>query len=80
VRYDRHGGPEVREVEHLLDPVAADDGVLVRVRAAGLNPGELAIREGRLHGPAGRRSSHEHLAGHRARGKLVLQISTVGAP
>lgn len=49
MRYDRYGGPEVLEVREVEDPVAAADGVLVRVRAAGLNPGEIAIREGRLH-------------------------------
>lgn len=37
---------EVREVE---DPVAGPGQVLVAVRAAGVNPGEISIREGRLH-------------------------------
>jgi NADPH:quinone reductase-like Zn-dependent oxidoreductase len=36
----------VREVE---DPVAGPGEVLVAVKAAGINPGEIAIREGRLH-------------------------------
>lgn len=37
---------EVREVE---DPVAGPGRVLVAVKAAGINPGEIAIREGPLH-------------------------------
>ncbi len=37
---------EVREVE---DPVAGPGEVLVAVRAAGINPGEIGIREGRMH-------------------------------
>ena len=37
---------DVREVE---DPVAGAGEVLVAVKAAGINPGEIAIREGRLH-------------------------------
>jgi NADPH:quinone reductase len=49
VRYDRYGGPEVLEVREVEDPLGAAGGVLVRVRVAGLNPGEVAIREGQLH-------------------------------
>ena len=37
---------EVREVD---DPADADGRVIVRVRATGINPGEIAIREGALH-------------------------------
>lgn len=37
---------EVREVE---DPVAGPGRVLVSVRAAAINPGEITIREGRMH-------------------------------
>lgn len=46
VRFDRHGGPEVLEVRDVDDPVASAGRVVVRVRAAGINPGEIAIREG----------------------------------
>ena len=49
VRFGHYGGPEVLEVRDVDDPVPAEGEALVRVRAASINPGELAIREGRLH-------------------------------
>ena len=49
VRFDHHGGTEVLEVRDVDDPVPGDGEALVRVRAAALNPGEIAIREGYLH-------------------------------
>jgi NADPH:quinone reductase-like Zn-dependent oxidoreductase len=49
VRFERYGGPEVLEVREVKDPVADPGRVLVEVRAAGINPGEIAIREGLLH-------------------------------
>ena len=49
VRFDRYGGLGVLEVRDVQDPVAGPGEVLVAVRAAGINPGEIAIREGRLH-------------------------------
>ena len=49
VRFDEYGGLEVLEVRDVPDPVAGPGEVLVAVRAAGINPGEIAIREGRLH-------------------------------
>jgi NADPH:quinone reductase-like Zn-dependent oxidoreductase len=49
VRFDRYGGLGVLEVRDVEDPVAGPGEVLVAVRAAGINPGEIAIREGRLH-------------------------------
>jgi NADPH:quinone reductase-like Zn-dependent oxidoreductase len=48
VRFDRYGGPEVLEVVEVPDPVPGDGEVLVRVKAAGINPGEAAIRRGAL--------------------------------
>ncbi len=48
VRFDGYGGVEVLEVREVEDPVAGPGGVLVAVKAAGINPGEIAIREGRL--------------------------------
>lgn len=49
VRFDGYGGIEVLRVDEVEAPEAADGEVVVEVRAAGTNPGEIAIREGRLH-------------------------------
>src|SRR4051812_17888812 len=46
VRYDEFGGLEVLRIEEVERPVPAADEVLVAVRAAGINPGEAAIRKG----------------------------------
>jgi NADPH:quinone reductase-like Zn-dependent oxidoreductase len=48
VRFDQYGGVDVLDVRELDDPVAGSGEVLVAVKAAGINPGEIAIREGRL--------------------------------
>jgi NADPH:quinone reductase-like Zn-dependent oxidoreductase len=48
VRFDHYGDVDVLEVRDVEDPVAGPGEVLVAVRAAGINPGEIAIREGRL--------------------------------
>jgi NADPH:quinone reductase-like Zn-dependent oxidoreductase len=49
VRFDEYGGVEVLEVREVDDPVPTDGRVVVAVRAAGINPGEIGIREGQLH-------------------------------
>jgi NADPH:quinone reductase-like Zn-dependent oxidoreductase len=49
VRFDSYGGVDVLEVREVEDPVAAPGRVVVAVRAAGINPGEISIREGRMH-------------------------------
>jgi NADPH:quinone reductase-like Zn-dependent oxidoreductase len=49
VRFDEYGGVDVLEVREVDDPVAGAGQVLVAVKAAGINPGEIAIREGQLH-------------------------------
>jgi NADPH:quinone reductase-like Zn-dependent oxidoreductase len=49
VRFDDYGGVDVLEVREVEDPGAGSGRVLVAVKAAGINPGEIAIREGRLH-------------------------------
>jgi NADPH:quinone reductase-like Zn-dependent oxidoreductase len=48
VRFDHYGGIDVLEVVEVEDPVPGPDQVLVRVKAAGINPGEAKIREGLL--------------------------------
>ncbi len=49
VRFDGYGGIDVLDVREVDDPVAGPGDVVVSVRAAGINPGEIAIREGYLH-------------------------------
>ncbi|MDH6110081.1 NADPH:quinone reductase-like Zn-dependent oxidoreductase [Kitasatospora sp. MAP12-15] len=44
----QYGGPEVVEYIELPDPKVGPDSVLVRVRAAGVNPVDWKIREGYL--------------------------------
>jgi NADPH:quinone reductase-like Zn-dependent oxidoreductase len=48
VRFDEYGGVDVLDVRDVEDPVAGAGEVLVAVKAAGINPGEIAIREGLL--------------------------------
>ena len=49
VRFKEYGGIDVLEVVDVERPVPGDGQVLVRVRAAAINPGEVHIREGLLH-------------------------------
>lgn len=49
VRFDEYGGVDVLEVRDVEDPVAGVGEVVVAVKAAGINPGEIGIREGRMH-------------------------------
>jgi NADPH:quinone reductase-like Zn-dependent oxidoreductase len=49
VQFMQYGDVGVLEVVEAADPVAGPGGVLVQVRAAGINPGEAAIRSGALH-------------------------------
>jgi NADPH:quinone reductase-like Zn-dependent oxidoreductase len=49
VQFDRYGGVEVLQVVEVPLPTPGDGEVLVRVKAAGINPGEGKIREGMLH-------------------------------
>jgi NADPH:quinone reductase-like Zn-dependent oxidoreductase len=49
VRFDQYGGVDVLEVRDVEDPQAGEGQVVVRVEAAGINPGEAAIRAGLLH-------------------------------
>jgi NADPH:quinone reductase-like Zn-dependent oxidoreductase len=48
VRFDAYGGVDVLDVREVEDPVAGPGRVVVAVKAAGINPGEMAIREGHL--------------------------------
>jgi NADPH:quinone reductase-like Zn-dependent oxidoreductase len=46
VRFDKYGGIDVLHLVEVDRPVPGPEQVLVRVKAAGINPGEAAIREG----------------------------------
>jgi NADPH:quinone reductase-like Zn-dependent oxidoreductase len=48
VKFDRYGGLDVLRVVEVERPVPGPRQVLVRIKAAGINPGEAAIREGVL--------------------------------
>jgi NADPH:quinone reductase-like Zn-dependent oxidoreductase len=48
VRFDHYGGIDVLEVVDVPAPVPGASELLVRVKAAGINPGEAKIREGLL--------------------------------
>ncbi len=48
VRFDHYGGRDVLYVAEVEIPASSPGEVVVAVRAAGLNPGEAAIREGAL--------------------------------
>jgi NADPH:quinone reductase-like Zn-dependent oxidoreductase len=49
VRFDRYGDADVLNVVDVPRPVPGPGQVLVRVKAAGVNPGEASIRKGLLH-------------------------------
>jgi NADPH2:quinone reductase len=49
VRFDRYGGRDVLYVTDIEMPSPGGGEVVVKVRAAGINPGEAAIRTGALH-------------------------------
>ena len=54
MRFDRYGDIDVLDVVEVPRPAPGDGQALVRVEAAGINPGEASIRKGLLHerGPA----------------------------
>jgi NADPH:quinone reductase-like Zn-dependent oxidoreductase len=49
VRFDGYGGIDVLEVREVPTPEPGEGEVLVRVKAASINPGEAKIRAGALH-------------------------------
>jgi NADPH:quinone reductase-like Zn-dependent oxidoreductase len=46
VRFERYGDIDVLDVVEVPDPAPGEGEVLVRVKAAGINPGEASIRKG----------------------------------
>ncbi len=49
VRFDKYGGVDVLHVDDVEPPQPGPGQVLVRVKAAGINPGEAKIRQGMMH-------------------------------
>jgi NADPH:quinone reductase-like Zn-dependent oxidoreductase len=49
VRFDHYGDVDVLNVVEVERPKPGPGEALIRVRAAGINPGEASIRQGRLH-------------------------------
>ncbi len=49
VRFDQYGPVDVLDVREVPTPEPGQGQVLVRVKAAGINPGEAKIRDGSLH-------------------------------
>jgi NADPH:quinone reductase-like Zn-dependent oxidoreductase len=49
VRFDRYGGIDVLDVVDVEQQAPGEGQVVVRVKAAGVNPGEASIREGAVH-------------------------------
>lgn len=48
VRLDRYGGVEELYIADIPKPVPGEEEVLVQVKAVGINPGEAAIRQGKM--------------------------------
>lgn len=48
IRYDHFGSVDVLKIEKLPKAIPQSDEILVRVKTAGINPGEASIREGLL--------------------------------
>lgn len=48
VKLQKYGGLDVLQVEESPRPVPSENQLLVKVKAAGINPGEASIREGKL--------------------------------
>ncbi|MFF1635223.1 zinc-binding alcohol dehydrogenase family protein [Leifsonia sp. NPDC058248] len=72
VQYERFGGPEVLEVVQVPDPAAPADGVVVDVKAAGVNPIDAKVR-------SGKRPSGEITAPRRIGSDAAGIVSEVGA-
>src|ERR1700761_4502793 len=49
VRFDEYGSVDVLDVRDVPAPGPTPGPAVVRVKAAGINPGEAKIREGALH-------------------------------
>ena len=90
VRFNEYGDVSVLHVIDVPDPAPGPGEVLIQVKAAGVNPGEASIREGRLHAlwpatfPSGEGSDlagvviGPHGTNLIARDQAVVLLSTAG--
>jgi hypothetical protein len=71
VRFDKYGGIDVLHLVEVDRPVPGPEQVLIRVKAAGINPGEAAIRESVFakQWPAKFPSGGQRPCGHRRGGR-----------
>jgi NADPH:quinone reductase-like Zn-dependent oxidoreductase len=60
---DEYGGPDVLKIEEIDKPELVDDGVLVRVRAAALNPTDYILMRGFLRPQTGWRRPRQRVVG-----------------
>lgn len=81
VRYDEFGGIDVLRVEEVERPVPGDGQVLVRVKAAGINPSEAVIRTGAVAAlfpstfPSGQGSDLAGVIEEAGVGSLAIQLA-----
>jgi NADPH:quinone reductase-like Zn-dependent oxidoreductase len=60
---DEYGGPDVLKIEEIDKPELVDDGVIVRVRAAALNPTDYVLMRGFLRPQTGWRRPRQRVVG-----------------
>ena len=60
---DEYGGPDVLKIEEIDKPELVDDGVLVRIRAAALNPTDYVVMRGFLRPQTGWRRPRQRVVG-----------------
>ncbi len=65
IRFHEYGGPEVLRYEHVPDPIARKDQVLVRVKACAMNHLDLWVRKGTTRSPL------PHIPGSDVAGEIV---------
>lgn len=75
--FDRYGPPEVLRIAELSDPLPGPGEARVRVRAAGVQPFDVAVREGSLRMGAGR---FPHQVGQEFSGVVDLLGEGVSGP
>jgi NADPH:quinone reductase-like Zn-dependent oxidoreductase len=76
----RYGGPDTLRLEDVDRPAFGSDQVLVRVRAAALNPTDYVVLRGRLRPQTGWRRPREHVRGFDVAGIVEAVGADVAEP